>query len=87
MLCIQVILPHCMPTSRVVIGSRNSASADSPVLSPSNSFTTALCRALACLASLSFLRLGGELKPKTVGTASGFSVRLDGPNRSRTDET
>ena len=88
MLRIQVILPHCTPISRVVIiGSINSASADSPVLSPSNSFTTALCWAFACLASLSFLRLGGELKANTIGTASGFSFRLDGPNPSRTAET
>ena len=88
MLHIQVILPHCTPISRVVIiGSRNSASADSLVLLPSNSFTTALCWAFACLASLSFLRLGGELKANTVGMASGFSVRLNGPKLSRTDKT
>ena len=76
-----------MPTSRVVTGSRNSALLLSGSFSASNSPTTALCSALDSLASLNFLRLGGELKAKTVGTASGLSVRLDGPNPSRTDET
>ena len=76
-----------MPMSRVVTGSRNSASLLSGSFSPSNSATTALCSALASLASLNFLCLGGELKAKTVGTASGLSVHLDGPNLFRTDET
>ena len=73
-----------MPTSRVVTGLRNSALLLSGSFSPSNSATTVLCSALASLASLNFLRLGGKLKAKTV---SGLSVCLDGPNPSSTDET
>ena len=83
----QVILLYCMPTSRVVTGSRNLTSLLSGSFSPSNSATTALCSGLASLASLNFLHLGGELKAKTVRTASDLSGHFDDPNPSRTDKT
>ena len=70
------MLPHCMPTSRVVTGLRNSALLLSGSFSPSNSPTTALYSALDSLASLNFLHLVGELKAKTVGTATSLSVHL-----------
>ena len=76
-----------MPMSRVVTDLRNSASILSDSFLPSNLIITALCSALASPAPLNFLRLGGELKAKTVRTVSGLRVRLDGPSPSRTDET
>ena len=89
MLCIQVILLHCMPMSCVYIvnGLRNSAFIMSGSFSPSNSATTTYCSVLASLALFNFLCFGGELKAKTTGTASGLSIHLDGSNPSRTDET
>ena len=78
-----------MPTSCMVTGSRSLAS----VLSDSFSLVIHLLQPyvqpllpwyhLHC----NFLCLGGELKTKAVGTVFGLSVRIDGPNPSRTDET
>ena len=71
--------------SRVVTSRTGSNVAEQ--LASSNPSTKSLCWALACLASLNFLRLGGELKEKIVGTASALRVRLDGPKPASTDET
>ena len=40
----------------------------------------ACCSALAMHASVTFLCFGGGAKLNTDGTASGFNVRLEGPN-------
>ena len=75
--------------SRVVTSRTGSTVADGVAeqLASNNPSTKSLCWALACLASLNFLRLGGELKEKIVGTASALRVRLDGPKPASTDET
>ena len=75
--CIKISLPHCIPTSRV----------GGVELSANKPSTIERCSALVSLASLSFLRLGALVKQNRVGTASGFSVRLLGPNPAITDET
>ena len=74
------ILPYCMPTSHLITGSRNLALVLSGSLLLSSLVTIALCSALAGLASLTFLHLGSELKAKTVGTVSCFSICLNGSN-------
>ena len=71
--------------SRVVTSCTGSNVAEQ--LASNNPSTKSLCWALACLASLNFLRLGGELKEKIVGTASALRVRLDGPKPASNDET
>ena len=75
-----------MPTSHLITGSRNSALVMSGSLLLSNLVTIALCSALAGLASLTFLHLGSELKAKTVGTASCFSIYLNGSNSTKVYE-
>ena len=71
--------------SRVVTSRTGSTVAEQ--LASNNPSTKSLCWALACLASLNFLCLGGELKEKIVGTASALRVCLDGPKPASTDET
>ena len=72
-----VSLPHVCITSRVVTCTGSDLSI---FLQQFLHYFPVL--AFACLASLNFLRLGGELKVKIVGTASNLSVRLDGPKPS-----
>ena len=68
--------------SRVVTSRTGSTVADEVVeqLASNNASTKSLSWALACLASLTFLCLGGELKEKIISTASALSVHLDGQN-------
>ena len=82
-------LPHCVPMSHVVTtcASSRNAVATSEFCSFNNFSITFLCWAFAYLASLSFLCLGGDLKENIIGTVSGFSIHLDDPKPSSTNET
>ena len=52
-----------------------------------SSLIISCCSALALLASLTLRCLVAGVKQNFVGTASGFSVRLVGPNPSKTAAT